>query len=33
MNEANNLMPMLFDFGMHNGPPLHVLKNKLANVK
>lgn len=33
MNEANILMPRLFDFGMHNGPPLRVLQNKLANVK
>ncbi|XP_071339029.1 dynein axonemal heavy chain 10 [Trachinotus anak] len=32
MNEANILMPRLFDIGMHSGHPLLVLQNKLANV-
>lgn len=32
MNEANDLMPRLFDFGLFNGDPLFVLRNSLANV-
>ncbi|XP_022608125.1 dynein heavy chain 10, axonemal [Seriola dumerili] len=32
MNEANILLPRLFDIGMHTGHPLHVLQNKLAEV-
>lgn len=32
MKEASKLLPRLFDIGMHHGPPLFVLQNKLANV-
>ncbi|XP_044053526.1 dynein axonemal heavy chain 10 isoform X1 [Siniperca chuatsi] len=32
MNEASVLMPRLFDTGLHNGHPLLVLRNKLAQV-
>ncbi|KAL6114194.1 dnah10 [Pungitius sinensis] len=32
MKEATKLLPRLFDIGMHHGPPLFVLQNKLANV-
>lgn len=32
MNEANALMPRLFDFGMHYGHPLCVLQDKLKYV-
>ncbi|KAF3695797.1 Dynein heavy chain 10, axonemal Axonemal beta dynein heavy chain 10 Ciliary dynein heavy chain 10 [Channa argus] len=32
MNEANILLPRLFDIGMQNGDPYTVLQNELANV-